>query len=100
MSTLQINPDWRVTSDRYCWMVQRRRVRTDKETGEQSEVWGNESFHASLPAAVSALGEHVLRRSDAEGIAEIAATLDRLSTDVSRALAPVLRLDLAELRTD
>ncbi len=39
MAIIQVNDDWRISSDAHSWNVERRRTRTDKATGELVTEW-------------------------------------------------------------
>lgn len=58
---IEIEPDWRITADRYQWMLQQKKIRQreNKTTGkiEPVEEWVAQSWHPSAKAAVLAYGE-------------------------------------------
>lgn len=63
MALLQINEDWRIDSDQYNWILQKRTIitKTDNLENIGKEVWRNEGYHPTLPAAVAALVDKAIK---------------------------------------
>ena len=57
---VQVNPDWRITSDSHCFICQKRRTRKDKVE------WQNETFHATFEDACEYMLELRLRDDPTE----------------------------------
>jgi hypothetical protein len=79
---LPIDDRYRIDSDEYQWRVSRSRV----VKGELK--WEPISFHPSLESAVQAYADRCLRLSEAEGVAEAKAEVDRLVSRLCQALTP------------
>lgn len=52
---IRVHPDWRIVSDPYQWIVQRRRKATARER------WDSLAYHRSLDRAVLGLAERRVR---------------------------------------
>lgn len=68
---LQLNDNFRLTSDEYCYILQQRKISTKRDTGEQYENWVDKWFFPTLEKAVQSLVEYEVRVSDAEGVNEL-----------------------------
>lgn len=84
----QITDTIRLASDSRSWMLQEARLRKHRRTGEQITAWEPIRWYGSLQGAVQGLGEHLLRTSDAVGVAEAMAEVKKLVATLSPALAP------------
>ena len=65
-NVIPINDQYRITSDRYQWMIQEKRNRTGK-----AEEWEPKSYFPTLEGAVKELGEQMVRLSGAESIEDV-----------------------------
>ena len=79
---LPINDVYRIASDNYQWIIQRRRKKKDQE------IWESISFYPSLSSALNSLSESLVRGSDAEGLAEALVAVKNVTTTLSHALTP------------
>ena len=52
---IRINEQYRVATDPYQWIIQRKRTR------KGNEVWESQTYHPSVDAAVHSLGERMVR---------------------------------------
>ena len=95
---LPLNDETRIVSDRYQWIIQRSRKRT--VNGKPDQVWEAQSYYPTLPSAIKAVGERLVRDSDAEGFTEALAEIERISTRLSRALTCVIRPERGEESCD
>ena len=57
---VQVNPDWRITSDSHCFICQKRRTRKGEDE------WQNETFHATFEDACEYMLELRLRDDTTE----------------------------------
>ena len=57
---ISINEQYRITTDPYQWIVQKRRTRNG------GEAWESQTYHPSFESALQSLGERLVRGSDAE----------------------------------
>ena len=60
-----INEQYRIITDPYQWIVQKKRTRKDKDD------WESVTYHPTFPSAVQSLGELMVRRSDAATLAKM-----------------------------
>lgn len=68
---IQLNEDFRLTSDEYCYIVQQRKISTKRDTGEQYENWVDKWFFPNIEQAVSKIVDYEVRVSDAEGVDKV-----------------------------
>ena len=66
---VHVSPDWRITSDRHCFICQKRRTRKDKIE------WQSETYHATFEDAAEYLLELQLRDDPIE-LASVRDALD------------------------
>ena len=79
---LTINKQYRVISDPYQWIIQKRRTRKGKED------WESLTFHSSPDAAIQSLREQLVRASDAQTVADALRDISHIDTTLSQALTP------------
>lgn len=68
---IQLNDDFRLTSDEYCYIVQQRKISTKRNTGEQYENWVDKWFFPTIEQAVSKIVDYEVKVSDAEGVNKV-----------------------------
>ena len=81
---LPISEQYRISSDRYQWIIQKSRRR--KRNGEQVITWESESFFPTFEGAVQALGERMVRETEAVGFTQALEDVERVVTTLSQAL--------------
>ena len=86
---LPVNNEIRIISDRYQWTIQRSRKRT--VNGKPDQVWEAQSYYPTLASAIGAVGERLVRDSDAVGFTEALAEIERIGTELSQALTCVIK---------
>ena len=59
-----INEQYRITTDPYQWIVQKKRTRKDQDD------WESVTYHPTFQSVVQSLGELMVRRSDAATLAD------------------------------
>ena len=79
---IPINDRYRISSDRYQWMIQEVRTRKD------DKVWESKWFFGTFPAAVKELGELMVRESKAQTLVDALAEVEKITTTLSQALTP------------
>ena len=77
---IQIDKQYRVTSDPYQWIIQKKRTRTGRED------WTSQTFHPSFSSALQSLGETMVRESNASTLSEVLADVKTITTTLSQAL--------------
>ena len=94
-NVILINDQYRITSDRYQWMIQEKRNRTGKD-----DEWEPKSYFSTLESAVKELGEQMVRLSGAESIEELIKATENVATTLSRALPPQIEVVSKESGAD
>jgi hypothetical protein len=92
---IEINPDWRIRSDPYNWIIETRRK------GGARERWNAVGYYGNLDRAVLGLVQRQIRvmagTYHAEALAPLCRALPGLEGEISRALANVVtRLPIKE----
>lgn len=77
---IPIDERWRIASDQRQWIIQEIRTRN----GEIE--WEPQLYFSSLPRAIKALGEMMVRLSDAQTVADALVDIDNVVTTLSRAI--------------
>ena len=77
-----INAQYRITTDPYQWIVQKKRSRKGKED------WEPQTYHTSFQSALQSLGEFMVRQSDAATLTEALVEVENITTTLSQALTP------------
>ena len=76
---IQIDEQYRVTTDPYQWIVQKKRSRKGKED------WKSQTYHTSFQSALQSIGERLVRGSDAETLVDALADVEKAITILSQA---------------
>ena len=76
-----INEQYRITSDPFQWIIQKKRTRNGRED------WTSQTFHLSFSSALQSLGERMVRESNASTLSEVLADVKTITTTLSQALA-------------
>ena len=79
---IPINARYRIVSDEYQWIIQRKRTRKGKED------WQARLYYPTLKAAVEGLGELMVRQSKADTLVSALAAVEEVATQLSQALTP------------
>ena len=79
---IRINEQYRVTTDPYQWIIQRKRTR------KGNEVWESQTYHPSADAAVRSLGERMVRECKTETLVDALKAVETIATTLSQALTP------------
>ena len=78
---ISINEQYRIISDPNQWIVQKKRTR------KGSLDWESIEYYSSFTLAINSLGERLVRESDALGLTEAMAAVEKITTSLSQALA-------------
>ena len=79
---IRINEQYRVTTDPYQWIIQRKRTR------KGNEVWESQTYHPSVDGAVRSLGERMVRESKTQTLVDALEAVETIATTLSQALTP------------
>ena len=79
---IPINQQYRITTDPYQWIIQRKRTR------KGNEVWESQTYHPSADAAVRSLGERMVRECKTETLVDALKAVETIATTLSQALTP------------
>ena len=78
---ISINEQYRIISDPNQWIVQKKRTR------KGSLDWESIEYYSSFTLAINSLRERLVRESDAVGLTEAIAAVEKITTSLSQALA-------------
>lgn len=95
---LPISDQYRISSDRYQWVVQKRRTRT--KGGRKISDWQAQSYYPTLPSALAQLGERMVRESEANKVADALAAINDVATTLSLALSHVIEANHGSSKAD
>ena len=79
---IPINEEYRLTADKYQWIIQQARSRKWKKD------WQSKWFYPTVQSALKGLGELMVRRCGAQTLAEALETVENVTTTLSQALTP------------
>ena len=79
---IRINEQYRVATDPYQWIIQRKRTR------KGNEVWESQTYHPSVDAAVRSLGERMVRECNTDTLVDALKAVETIATTLSQALTP------------
>ena len=79
---IPVNEQYRIATDPYQWMVEKARIRNGKKD------WEPKLFYPSFKSALKGLGELMVRRSNAETLADALLDVNEIATTLSQALTP------------
>ena len=77
---IPVNEQYRIASDSLQWIVQKARTRNGKKD------WGSKFFYPTFESALRGIGELMVRRSDAQTLADAIGDVEMVSTTLSQAL--------------
>ena len=77
---IPVNEQYRIGTDPYQWMVEKARIRNGKKD------WEPKLFYPTFESALKGLGELMVRRSEAQTLADAIADVEKVSTTLSQAL--------------
>ena len=81
---IPINARYRIVSDEYQWIIQRKRTRKGKED------WQARLYYPTLKAALEGLGDLMVRQSDVATLADALVEVENVTTTLSQALTPTI----------
>ena len=84
---IEINEEWRVTSDKYQFILERR-------TGDKKPRWEADSYSDSLSHLMSILVRKAVRGAEVDTFREVLEKVENLSCDISRALTGYFEVDI------
>ena len=85
---IPVNEHYRIATDAYQWVVERARTRNG------NKEWEPKLFYPTFKSALKGLGELMVRRSEAQTLADAIADVEKVSTTLSQALT--IRIDCLE----
>ena len=91
---IPLDENYRLSSDKYQWMIQKRIFVKDKETGEKVETWKSQNFHPTPEGAIRHHANMRVREQEAETLTE---ALEKIENVVSK-LSDALKLNF-EIKT-
>ena len=91
---LEIDNKYRITSDKYQWMIQEKRTRKGKID------WTSISYYTSIEQAIQGLGELMVRLSGAKTLTDALRDVQNVATQLSHALTPKLEVSSEEIKEE
>lgn len=88
VTILPITPDLRLAADTHTWMIQKRKQRKHRQTGQPINTWQAISWHPTLEQAVNVLADYQLRVSGTQGVEQALAEVKRIAATLTRSLSP------------
>ena len=79
---IPINEKFRISTDPYQWIIQRKRTRNGHE------VWESQTYYPSVDGAVRSLGERMVRESKTQTLVDALEAVETIATTLSQALTP------------
>ena len=76
---IRINEQYRVATDPYQWIIQRKRTRKGNEVRE------SQTYHPSADAAVRSLGERMVRECKTDTLVDALKAVENIATTLSQA---------------
>ena len=77
---IPVNEQFRIATDPNQWIVEKARTRNGKKD------WESKFFYPTFESALRGIGELMVRRSDAETLADAIGDVEMVSTTLSQAL--------------
>ncbi len=87
---IPIGDKYRITSDSLQWTVQKSKNNKSKPGGV---VWNSESYFPTLEFAFRALGERMIRESDAIGVVEAVAAVGQVVARLNAAVPTLMNVN-------
>ena len=81
---IPINDLYRICSDEYQWIIQKKRNRKGKKD------WASRHYYPTFESAVRSLGELMVRQSKADTLADALVAVENVATTLSQALTPTI----------
>ena len=81
---IPINDLYRICSDEYQWIIQKKRNRKGKED------WASRHYYPTFESAVRSLGKLMVRQSKADTLVSALAEVENVATTLSQALTPTI----------
>ena len=94
---IEVTPDYRITSDEYQYIVEKRVVRKE---GSKARPWRAFAYYTGLETAVQGLYDRLLRDSNAATAGELLAEAKQAVGALQLALAPLYQIELREVDHD
>ena len=85
---LQINKDFRISTDKRNWILEKRSDSKNKETKEITDSWLAQGYYISLNSLVNAYPDVILKQSDCIGVTEALETVKVACKELTGALSP------------
>ena len=83
---IALGNDYRLGSDSRQWIIQKKAMRKNRETGEIEECWDNLTYHRTPTQAVNFHADRLLRASDAQTLGDALKECNRITAELTDAL--------------
>ena len=85
---IPLDEGYRLSSDSRQWMIQKRKDRKNRDTGEPEIEWLSLNYHPTPEAAIRHHAHMRVREQEAETLGAALEKIDRVLAELTRALAP------------
>ena len=81
-----IDEDYKIISDPHCIHLQKRKMITNKETGEKEIGWGSFGYYPDVVTTIKGLLRRKVKLSNAESIQELINEIKKYEQKIDRVL--------------
>jgi len=93
---IQLNDEYRLTSDKRQWIIQKKGSKKDKETGENLTVWRDQTYHPTPTKAVQHYSGMRIRTSEADTLTQALKNVESIVCELTRALTPYYEIEIIQ----
>ena len=93
---IPLNDNYRLSSDKYQWIIEKKRKGKDRKTGEPTIEWRGDSYHPTPTKAVQHYAHMQVRTSEASTLTEALENIDEVVRSVTEALVPYFEVKLID----
>lgn len=83
---IQLDEDFRMTSDPKNLVLEKRSVITNKEDETTREIWVNDGYYSSLNGLLNGYMKKSIMKSSAETLGELAEDIKRIEKNIDKQL--------------
>lgn len=83
---ISLDDGYRLSSDKYQWMIQKLETRKNRQTGEPEDYWKSVNFHPTPEGAIRNHAHMRIREQEAETLSEALEKIENVVRGLSKAL--------------
>jgi len=91
---IDLGNDYRLSADKYQWMIQKMHMAKNSKTGELEEKWDSLSYHSTINQAINHHAGVLIRTSEAESVGEAMEAIESVVAGLTQALSPVFDVNV------